>query len=1053
MSQTTDIEGLGKALFAEAGDALFLFDPDTDQVLDVNPMAERLTGIPKAELLSKPSTHWFQFAGNNQKRVRQASNVTTIFHGQDGFLLRTSKTDEWIPVNVTIARLHVRPKTLALITARDVREQQEAHAQVKRAEAELRRVLASVSDCLYSAAIDPAGQWSYRYLSPVIQKITGQPPEFFRRGGLQAWWNTLHQEDRPRFEKVLAKMRGGQPCQEEYRVVWADGTVRWLRDSVSVSRPASGGIWLDGVLTDITERKRAEEALAQERYLLHALMDNVPDAIYFKDKESRFIRINGAIAQRFGLEYPSQAVGKTDFDFFTQEHARQSFRDEQEVMRTGQAIVNQEEKETWPDGRITWVSSTKLPLRDRQGKLIGTFGVSRDITQNKRIEEEFRRAKEAAESANRAKSEFLANMSHEIRTPMNGVIGMTELALGTNLTREQREYLTLVKVSAESLLTIINDILDFSRIEARKLLLEVADFSLRDTIGDTMKALALRAQQKGLELACRIGPDVPDYLRGDPGRLRQIIVNLVGNAIKFTEKGEVVLEISAGPPRPIEASAASAFDGVGQCQLRFEVRDTGIGIPADKQEIIFEAFSQADPSTTKKYGGTGLGLTISTQLVQMMGGEIRVVSEVDKGSTFYFTARFGTPPPGQQMVVPLSPERLRGLGVLVVDDNATNRRILEEVLTNWNMRPVAVAGGKAALENLHSAAAAAVPYRLVLLDCHMPEMDGFMLAEHIRQSPALQGVALLMLTSAGLAEDVERCKALEIRAYLNKPVKQSELLEAIFLALGQTGEAVAPKDERAMAPASSLRILLAEDNEVNQRLAMRLLEKNGHRIAVVSNGRQAVAALEKNTFDLVLMDVQMPEMDGLEATTLIRERERGTGRHVPIIAMTACAMKGDRERCLDAGMDSYISKPIEAQELLDTVGGVAARNPAPLPTSTPVAVAASAPVLNRKAAMQHVGGDAKLLSELVDVFLSSSPDIMTDLARAVAKRDTAAVRRLAHLLKGSVGSFGADHAFQAALRLEAMGKDQALDNMEVAHRELIDSIGRLKPALIELKGM
>lgn len=1050
------MEGLGQALFAEAGDALFLFDPDTDQVLDVNPMAERLTGIPRAELLAQPSTHWFHFTASNKQRVRQASNVTTVFHAQDGFMLRTRKPDEWIPVNVTIARLHVRPKTLALITARDVREQQEAHTQLKRAETELRRVLGAVSDCLYSAAIDSAGQWTYRYLSPVVQKITGQPPDFFRRGGLQAWWNVIHPEDRPTYEKILTRVRASQSSQEEYRVIWPDGSVHWVRDSVTVSRPTTGGLWLDGIIADVTERKRAEEALAQERYLLHTLIDNIPDAVYFKDKESRFIRINAAIARRFGLEYPSQAVGKTDFDFFTQEHARQSYRDEQEVLRTGQAIVNVEEKETWADGHVTWVSTTKMPLRDRQGKLIGTFGVSRDITQKKLVEEELQRAKEAAESASRAKSEFLANMSHEIRTPMNGVIGMTELALGTNLTREQREYLTLVRVSAESLLAIINDVLDFSKIEARKLQLEAVEFSLRDTVGDTMKALALRAQQKGLELACSIRPDVPDYLVGDPGRLRQVIVNLVGNAVKFTEQGEVVLEIAVADNdngKPGSQANGLPFPKSPTTTLRFEVRDTGIGVPPEKQRVIFEAFTQADPSTTKKYGGTGLGLTISSQLVQLMGGKIGVKSEIGKGSTFHFSARFGVPAHPHPPQVSLQPDRLRGLSVLVVDDNATNRRILDDVLTNWHMQPRCVEGGETALAALEAAAATANPFRLVLLDGHMPGMDGFMLADRIRQSPALQGTALLMLTSAGLPEDVDQCAELGIHAYLNKPVKQSELLEAIFRALGQTGELASSELSDRPVSNQPLSILLAEDNDVNQRLALRLLEKQGHHVTVVSSGARAVAALERGAYDLVLMDVQMPEMDGLEATAVIRGRERGSGRHVPIVAMTACAMKGDRERCLDAGMDGYISKPIQVHELLEALSSVAARIPGPLPAQQSLAPQPPQPIIDRQAALRHVGGDQKLLAELVDVFLSSCPSLMADLAKAVASKDAAAVRRLAHMLKGSVGSFGAAAAHEAALQLETIGKEERTADMSPAHATVVAAIDRLKPALIELKGM
>ena len=440
----------------------------------------------------------------------------------------------------------------------------------------------------------------------------------------------VHPEDQPRWDQALARLRTGQSSQEEYRVVLPDGLLRWVRDSVTPTPgPEQGALRLDGVLTDLTERKMAEEALAQERRLLQTLMNNLPDAIYFKDRESRFLAINVGLAKRHGLHNPSEAVGKTDFDYFTREHAEQAFRDEQQVIATGRPMVGVEEKETWNDGSVTWASTTKMPLRDPQGRIVGTFGVSRDITEKKRAEEEMAKAKAAAEEANRAKSEFLANMSHEIRTPMNGILGMTELALDTNLTREQREYLTMVKASAESLLGIINDILDFSKIEAGKLHLDAVDFGLRPHLDDVMKTLALRAQQKGLELACRVDPEVPESVCGDPGRLRQILVNLIGNAIKFTDRGEVVVDV-----RPETRTEREIC-------LHFSVRDTGIGIPQDSSRHIFEAFTQADHSTTRKYGGTGLGLTISSQLASMMGGRIWVESEPGRGSTFHFTARFG----------------------------------------------------------------------------------------------------------------------------------------------------------------------------------------------------------------------------------------------------------------------------------------------------------------------------------------------------------------------------------------------------------------------------
>jgi two-component system, sensor histidine kinase and response regulator len=575
-----------------------------------------------------------------------------------------------------------------------------------------------------------------------------------------------------------------------------------------------------------------------------------------------------------------------------------------------------EKRHVLKSGREVWAVVDLSILRGSDGEPEFVLRMAADITERKRFEKALREAKEWAEEANLAKSTFLATMSHEIRTPMNGILGMTELVLDTDLTPEQREHLGLVRLSAESLLSIINDILDFSKIEAGKLELEAIPFDLRESLGETMKALGVRAHQKGLELVYDVQPEVPEGVVGDPGRIRQILINLVGNAIKFTEKGEVFVTVC-------EKSHSS-----GHVLLQFSVKDSGIGIPIDKQSKIFEAFSQADGSMARKYGGTGLGLTICSRLASMMAGEIWVESEPGEGSTFKFTLKLETQSSPASRRTPLEPEQLRNLHALIVDDNFTNRSVLSGMLTRWGMRPTAVEGGRAALQALEVAKSTGHPFPLVLLDGQMPEMDGFTLAEIIRKDPSLVGGAMvMMLTSTGHLGDAARCRELGISAYLVKPIRQGELLEAVCNVLKQ---ASGDESSRLITRHSlreernKLRVLLAEDNAVNQTLAVRILEKRGYSVTVAGNGREALAALQKEEFDLILMDVQMPEMDGFETTAAIRLREKGSGKRMPIVAMTAHALKGDEERCLAAGMDAYVSKPIRTNELFATIERVMA---------------------------------------------------------------------------------------------------------------------------------
>jgi PAS domain S-box-containing protein len=1220
------------------------------------------------------------------------------------------------------------------------------------------------------------------------------------------------------------------------------------------------------------ERQRAAEALSKERYLLHSLMDNLPDNIYFKDAASRFLRINKALTAYFGLTDPAQALGKTDFDFFTEEHARPAFADEQEIIRTGQPVVGKEEKETWLDGRVRWVSTTKMPLRDNEDKIIGTFGVAREITKLKHAEQalreseqrwrsltealpqlvwsatpdgacdyfstqwtehtgvaeaellgwrwletlhpedreptrqfwlesvagrhaydveyrvrrrdgeyrwfktrgvpirdssgniikwfgtctditdlrqaeealraseqrfrgtfenaavgiahtdprgrflrvnakfcaivgyahaellqktfqdithpddlaasvepfaalmreessgfglekrylrkdgslvwvelfvslqrdaagkpayaiaviqdiserkrldadlrqakeaeaerarlaelgrdvglalsqgdtlhelvqpcaeaivryldaafariwwlppgkdilelqasagmythldgphahipvgrlkigriaherravltndvqsdpcisdpdwarregmvafagfplvvkdrvlgvlgifsrrplsgavlqalesvagvialgierkqqeaELRRAKEAAEAANRAKDEFLANVSHEIRTPMNAILGMTELALDTELTVDQRQNLTTVKSAADNLLGIINDLLDFSKIEAGKMELAPADFSLREALRDTVRALAVRAHRKGLELVSDVQPDVPDALIGDAGRLRQILLNLVGNAIKFTDNGEVFVRAEGikdeggrmnqaeGPAHP-----SSFILHPSEIGLRFTVRDTGIGIPRDKQETIFRAFEQEDTSTTRKYGGTGLGLTIASRLVALMGGEITVESEPGQGSTFAFTARFGQQPnpPGPESRHPrrAPPTFLSGLPVLVVDDNTTNRRILEEWLRRWQMQPVAVGDGVAAMDALWHGIACRRPYALVLLDARMPDADGLALAAKIRDRAELSATPIILLTSGDRPGELTRLGELRVNAHLLKPVQQDELLETIYRVLCKDERGRIRQEAQASLasdlsfiphPSSlSLRVLVAEDNEFNAQLLEQLLMRRGHHVRLAKNGREALALAEQGTFDVLLLDVHMPELDGFQVAQTVRQRERTTGGRLPIIALTARSRKEDREQCLAAGMDDFLAKPAQAADLwaaMDRVVGARdqkseVRSQKSEVRSQQTAIGSSVTsdlrsptsdfgLLDPGVLLAACGGEAVILEKISEAFRARVPDHLAAVQDALRDRDAPRLREAAHKLCGMVAAF------------------------------------------------
>jgi two-component system sensor histidine kinase/response regulator len=1011
-----------------ASDAFFLQERD-GTILDVNHRACESLGYTRDELVGRTP---FNFDPDVTLAITEDS-VRRLHAGETvAFVSRHRRKDGSVfPVEVRTRTFWEGDRFLMVSLARDITERRRAEAALRLSEQRYRSLAEASVAIIWTTTADGVvvsdqqSSWS-NFTGKSLDQLTNWN-----------WLETLHPDDRAHTVECWSDTIATRSLYRvEYRVRRHDGEYRTMLTRGVPIFGEDGEIreWF-GTCVDITDLKRAEAALRESEERFRGPFENAAVGIAHVDAQGNILRVNQKLYDIVG--YPNaELIGKTIPEVTHPDDLAANLALFSPLMQGELPSFAMEKRFFRKDGSIVWTYLTVSLQRDTAGQPAYCIAIVQDITDRKELEGELRQAKESAEAANRSKDEFLASVSHEIRTPMNAILGMTELALDTPLAEDQRQFLKTVKSAADNLLGILNDLLDFSKIEAGKLELDPGDFSLRAALGDTLRTLAMRAHKKGLELVSHVRPDVPDALIGDASRLRQVLLNLVGNAIKFTDDGEVVVRV--------EADDAPASDR--QVNLRFDVIDTGIGIPPERHDSIFRAFEQEDTSTTRKYGGTGLGLTIATRLAALMGGTITVESRPGRGSIFTCTAKFGlqTDPPGP--IVARPPVLLHDLPVLIVDDNGTNRRILEEWLRGWQMEPAAVGEGLAALDALWGAVSIGRPYALVLLDARMPDTDGLALAAKIRNRAELAATRIILLTSGDRPGDPALSRQLRIDANLLKPVQQDELLETIFRVMSRApGEAPAapwpaPTRQAASAPAltvAPLHILVAEDDEFSAEILEQLLIRRGHRVRLAKNGREALGLTENAGFDLLLLDVHMPELDGLQVVQEVRERERAIGGHLPVIALTARSRKEDRERCMAAGMDDFLSKPVRAVDLWAAIDRFVVARPRAEPPATVL--------LDARVLWDVCGGDVAVLDKIIRVFRARLPDHLAAAKDALRERNTLLLRDAAHKLCGMVAAFST-----VAGRVASDLEDRAARGQLEEARPLVEQIQSMGEELMSL---